>query len=362
MNQPNAARRSRTAVLVLTVAAAAAIVALDLAAHEPPRPSAATAAQPFLKGMTITCPRFGQIWGTEHMAQAIREVRDLGVEWIAIHPYIHIQSDGTLLFRRPAQETEYLVKAVEIAHREGVEFFWKPHLSYWGSFEWRGAITFTDEAAWQRFFTGYRRFIVDQARFAEAHRLPLFAVGVELEGTTHRPEWRGILDEVRQVYGGRITYAANWDQLAKVPFWDRLDVIGVQAYFPLSGEESPTPQALAQGWDRHLDELRALSASLGGKPVLFTEIGYNPAPNAAREPWDYHVDNTPRSRQLRRQLMDVALQRLPQEPFLMGLFWWKWMPGAHAGRSDFSMRDPEAKAALREAWGKPNPPRLTTPR
>ena len=356
MNTPHTARRSLATALVL------AAVTLPLPAQEPPRSSGEEAAQPFLKGMTITCPRFGQIWGTEHMVQAIREVRELGVEWIAIHPYIHIQSNGSLLFRRPAHETEYLVRAVEIARREGVDFFWKPHLSYWGSFEWRGAITFDDEAAWQRFFTGYRRFIVDQARFAEAHHLPLFAIGVELEGTTHRPEWRGILEEVREVYRGRITYAANWDRVAAVPFWDRVDVIGVQAYFPLSSAQSPSPQALARGWDRHLDELQNLSEGLGGKPVLFTEIGYNPATNAAREPWGYQVNNTPSARQLRRQLMDVALQRLPQEPFLMGLFWWKWMPGTHAGRSDFSMRDPEARAALLEAWGKPRPPRLTTPR
>ena len=356
MNTPSAALRSLALVLVFSA------VAFSLAAQAPPRSAGADLPQPFLKGMTITCPRFGQIWGTEHMVQAIREVRKLGVEWIAIHPYIHIQSNGNLLFRRPAQETEYLVKAVEIARREGVEFFWKPHLSYWGSFEWRGAITFDDEAAWQRFFTGYRRFIVDQARFAEAHNVPLFSIGAELEGTTQRPEWLGILEEIREVYRGRITYAANWDRLADVPFWDQVDVIGVQAYFPLSGEENPDPQTLAHGWDRHLRELRALSKRLGGKPVLFTEIGYNPATNAAREPWDYQVDNTPKSRQLRRRLMDVALQRLPRESYLMGLFWWKWMPGAHAGRSDFSMRDPEARAALLEAWGKPNPPRLTSPR
>lgn len=350
--------RLRLLAFVLCLGAAA-----TLSAHEPPRTrdDAPARERPFLKGMTITCPRFGQIWGTEHMVQAIREVRELGVEWISIHPYIHIQKDGTLLFRRPAGETDYLVGAVEIARREGVEFFWKPHISYWGSFEWRGAITFTEEAQWQRFFEGYRRFIVDQARFAETYRLPLFAIGVELEGTTHRPEWFDILKEVRSVYRGQITYAANWDRLAAVPFWDQLDVIGVQAYFPLSGEDAPPLAALQQGWEGHLAELRTLSESLGGKPVLFAEIGYNAARNAAREPWDYHVEATAETRQLRRQLMDLALQRLPQESFLLGMFWWKWMPGPHAGRSNFSMRDGEAVEALREAWRPRTPPVITTP-
>jgi hypothetical protein len=334
-----------------------------VSAHEPPRvaETGADRQQPFLRGMTITCPRFGQIWGSEHMTAAIREVKGLGVEWISIHPYIHIDPNGHLHFRRPADQTDYLVQAVEIARREGVQFFWKPHLSYWGSFEWRGAITFDSEEEWRRFFDGYRRFIVDQARFAETHSLPLFAVGVELEGTTHRPEWQQILNEVREVYRGQVTYAANWDRLESVPFWDQLDVIGVQAYFPLSAAANPDRQALERGWDRHLEELGALSRRHGGKPVVFAEIGYNPSKVAAREPWDYHVDRTAASEQLRRRLMETALERLPREPYLLGIFWWKWMPGPHPGRSNFSMRDPEAREALMEAWGRPPLAVRTTP-
>ena len=320
--------------------------ATDSSGHQPPKEGRA-----FVRGMTVTCPRIGQIWGTEDMSRALKELHSLGVEWVAIHPYAAIRRNGNIE-HRPAAQTGFLGRAAEIAREEKAQLFWKPHLAYWGSFQWRGEIEFgDDEAAWRRFFAGYRSFIVDQAAFAQSHGIPLFAVGVELEATTHREkEWRQIIRAVRLVYKGRITYAANWDRLQRVPFWDAVDVIGVQAYFPLSSDRQPSLEALGVGWDGHLDQLEVLSRSLGDKPVLFTEIGYNRSSEAAREPWSYQVDDSPENRALRLRLIRSALTKLEGEPFLEGIFWWKWMPGPSAGRSNFSMRDPEAKDALRRAW------------
>ena len=99
-----------------------------------------------------------------------------------------------------------LARAADLAEEAGVHLFWKPHLAYWGSFQWRGAITFGDDGtAWRRFFDGYRAFIVDQARFAQSIGVDLFAVGIEYELTTHHEqEWRQIIAEVRSVFSGRL--------------------------------------------------------------------------------------------------------------------------------------------------------------
>jgi len=132
----------------------------------------------FLRGMTITCPRSGQIWGSDSMREALRQLPPLGVEWITIHPYSWIGKDGSLRFR-PAASIGYLNRAMSITAEEGLQMFLKPHLGYWGSFEWRGVIQFgEDETAWRRFFDEYQEFIVDQAAFAEQKKVPLFAVGV----------------------------------------------------------------------------------------------------------------------------------------------------------------------------------------
>jgi len=306
----------------------------------------------FMRGMVVSCPRAGQIWGSPSMVDALGQLDELGVGWIAIHPYARVRPDGSVS-GHPAAEVGYLEKAVEIARAAGMQIFWKPHLAYWGSFEWRGDIQFgADEAAWQRFFDDYQHFIVDQARFAQRSDIEIFAVGVEYEKTTHREtEWRRIIAAVREVYDGRVTYAANWDSLDRVPFWDALDWIGVHAYFPLSLDDDPSRETLWQGWDEPLRQLASISSAHRNKPVFFAEIGYSRSNAAAREPWSPRMETSPEALRLRERLIEVALQRVEEQPFVRGMFWWKWIPGPDPWDRDFSMKDPEARRALRSFWG-----------
>jgi len=306
----------------------------------------------FLRGIVVSCPRAGQVWGSPEMARSLEEITSLGVEWVAIHPYARVGRDGTIRFR-PTAEADYLQRAADLAQQAGVKLFWKPHLAYWGSFDWRGAIEFGDDtAAWRRFFDGYRTFIVDQASFAESVGVDLLAVGVEYEQTTHHEfEWRQIIAAVRSVFSGRLTYAANWDSLERVPFWDALDLIGVHAYFPLTHEEFPDRSAIWRGWDGPLARLASLSQSLQDKPVLFAEIGYSRSPRAAAEPWVPDNQDTPVVQSLRRLLIEVAVERIEEIPYVEGMFWWKWIPGDDRWDRDFSMKDEEARQAILRHWG-----------
>lgn len=341
---PASATTLRTFHLAGALLAAGLSCSRPAAAHE-------VEADRFRRGVIVSCPRAGQIWGSPEMTRSLEEIRALGAEWIAIHPYAGVSRDGSIR-HRPTAETEYLRRATELARAAGVELFWKPHLAYWGSFSWRGAIDFGDDRdAWQRFFEGYETFIVDQARFAQQAGVPLFAVGVEYERTTRfEREWRRIIAAVRQVYRGRITYAANWDSLERVPFWDAVDLIGVHAYFPLADEGTVDRRSLWEGWDAPLRQLEILSVAYGNKPVLFAEIGYARSPRAASQPWLPADQGAPEVVELRRQLIDVALERIGATAFAAGMFWWKWIPGDDLRDRDFSMKDPEARAALRRHW------------
>ena len=325
------------------------VASVMLAAASSARP---TVSREFIRGVVVSCPRWGPVWGSSDMARSLEELKALGVEWVAIHPYAWLRKNGEVE-SRPARELDFLPRAVQLADAAGLQLFWKPHLGYWGSFTWRGDIAFgDDETAWQRFFEGYRVFIVDQARFAQAAGVKLFAVGVEYEKTTGREtEWRRIITAVREVYQGKITYAANWNTLERVPFWDAVDLIGVHAYFPLSGVADPDRETLWRGWDRHLARLRDLSTRHGGKPILFAEIGYNRSLEAARTPWTRAMDDRPAIRRLRQRLFEVALVRIEGEPAVAGMFWWKWIPGPALFDRDFSMKDPEARQALARSWG-----------
>src|SRR5262249_28895385 len=145
----------------------------------------------------------------------------------------------------------------------------------------------TDVEHWRLWFDNYRRFILHYASVAQAEGMEVLCVGAELVSATrgHESEWRRLIAETRAIYHGRLTYAANWDrEFEQIKFWDALDYIGVQAYFPLAGGDHPTLDDLKKGWAPHVEHLAALSRRFD-RPVLFTEIGYASAPGAAARPW-----------------------------------------------------------------------------
>jgi len=91
---------------------------------------------------------------------------------------------------------------------------------------------------------GYREFILHYADLASAPSRGA-GRGDELGGTSKRErEWRAIIAEVRKHFKGSLVYCANWaDDLHQTQFWDALDWIGVQAYYPLSKRRARPPKS-----------------------------------------------------------------------------------------------------------------------
>lgn len=97
-----------------------------------------------------------------------------------------------------------------------------------------GKINPTSQHSWKVFKASYRKFILHFAQVAEQHDIPLYCIGTELPSVVKREEefWRELILELRAIYKGELVYAENWDQYQAVPFWDALDYIGINAYFP----------------------------------------------------------------------------------------------------------------------------------
>lgn len=302
------------------------------------------------KGMVVSCPGMGETWGEPEMQVALQELKQLGTTWVELHPYAGVETDGRIRFR-PAAQTRFLGRGAAFVKASGLSLYWVPHLAYWGRFDWRGTINFgKDQEAWARFFEGYQAFIVDQAKFAESVGAPMFAVGLEYEATMdHEAEWRRIIAAVRAVYRGQLVYAANWNGLDRVRFWDAVDLIGVQGYFPLAKGSNPSDAELRAAWDRPLLYLAELSQAYQ-KPVLFNELGYARSKQAAVRPWEPANDDSSEAIELRRRLLAIGLERVQAAPFVRGVFLWKWIPGRAFFDRDFSMRDPEAQAVLQRYW------------
>jgi len=317
----------------------------------PSLPAAEGANPSFIKGVTVSCQTFGWEWATPEMAQTLDELKSLGVNSIAIHPYAQIQEDGHVRFRSN-DNFSYISTPLDWARSRDMSVMLIPHIAYWGTkFLWRGEINFQTKEEWDRFFGDYETWIVQMATVAEAHGAGIFCIGLEFTyAQKFDARWRKIIASIRQVYHGKLTYGGNWDNFQEVNFWDALDYIGALAYFPLTKTENPTRAEIAAAWDRKCAELMAYSKAHGDKKFLFVEIGYNVSARAAAEPWAFKMGGD-HAEEVQQRCIDVALDLPLHCPTIAGMYWWKWFPELpNPEEENYKLQTPAIKALIAKHW------------
>lgn len=301
-------------------------------------------------GITLSTHGSGQDWGGDQIGTTLRDIRQVGANWVAIHPYARISGDGQVSFRDfdLANPPAYLTRPIQEAHQRGMKLCIIPHLAYWGSpFSWKGDIAFARPEDWERFWREYSYWITRLA--AACQGADGFVVGTELDRTLdYEAEWRALIAQVRKVNTAPLSYAANWTDYTRVPFWDALDVVGIQAYFPLVDHLDPTLQEIEAGWALRVGELRAYSQKTG-KYILFTELGYNQSRLAPMEPWNYQVDGE-EARPIQETCMRTALEVVADEPSIVGAFLWKWFPNPNPVGRDFQLATPAIEQIISSIW------------
>lgn len=204
------------------------------------------------------------------------------------------------------------------ARARGLRVVLKPHVDCRDDCAWRGHLAPRDR---RRFWSHYRSMIERYARLAEAAGATTLVVGTELKGLSGDTEqMRRVIRLARARFDGALTYAANWDEVGQVRFWPQLDAVGVDAYFPLTDHLHPSRADLRRGWEQWLGDLDRVRA---GKPVWFTEIGYQARTGTARSP---NLVQSPSKRDERAQAdaYAVALCVIRDTPWIEGAWWWHW--------------------------------------
>lgn len=256
------------------------------------------------------------------------------VEWIAVIPYFYQKDERTKQINTPPEigvwssRDSTFIRGIENLRKKGFYTMLKPHL--WMSSGWRSNINFDSKEDWNFWFDGYRKNIVHYAYMAQQTGAELFCIGTELESSLqHLPNrWLDLIKEIRSIYSGKLTYAANWnDDLATSPIWSELDLIGIQAYFPLTENSGPKLSEIKEGWNTHIPKLTSLSAQYK-KPILFTEIGYRNDLYATVHPWEWesffkrlYKKKSDKTQQLAYQAL---FEKLWDEPWFAGVFPWEW--------------------------------------
>ena len=182
----------------------------------------------------------------------------------------------------------------------------------------------------EEWFDSFEAFTVRYAKLAEETGCELYSIGTELEATTFSAwaaRWNQVIDKTKEVYSGLLTYSANWTEYKEVPFWDRMDFIGIDAYFPLAEiNDNPTLEELIAKWEKIADEIEAWRKEMGleDKGVILTEIGYPSANGAARQPW-VAISNI-EDQQEQADCLQATFQVLHKRTWFEGYYIWQYFP------------------------------------
>src|SRR5579863_3626610 len=302
----------------------------------------------FLRGVSLAMEN--SLEGGYHAPALDRQLdrlAALGVDAVSLMPFAFQRGPAApqlrMLNGSPESESDVgLIHAVRRARAHGLRTLYKPHI-WVGGGSWPGDVAMGDEAAWEDWWRDYRRFVLHHAVLARWAGADLFSVGCELSGTLGREaDWRRLIAAVRQVFPGPLTYSGNWNgDLERAPFWGQLDLIGVDAYYPLAADLAASRAELARGATAVAARLAAASRAWR-RPLLLTEVGF-PASRAA---WIApHREGGPPSQADQATAYEALFQALGRPAWLAGTFVWKAFSGEADGGGAMGRRHRDRQEA-----------------
>lgn len=288
----------------------------------------------FQRGVNFTA-EFPDPYASADALQALDRLPQYGVNAVALVAY------GWSSPRRPTvrmsnslnswESDEGIEDLALLAHSLGMKVMLKPQL--WVPGGSPIDLDFRDLAEREQWFEQYRAFLDHYARLASLIHADLFVVGVELARLSrYDGDWRRLIASVRQIYPGPLVYAANFGpDFRNVTFWDDLDYIGLDEYYPLPPDLSTGE--LVRRVERVAVQFR--------RPVLFTEVGFTSYAHPEQRPWD----RSPRAISLDSQARcyQAIFQGFYGKPWFSGMYWWNVGSNSVDGPADGSF----------SPWGKP---------
>lgn len=304
--------------------------------------------------------------GTSNTRTSIDNLKATGANYVGFAPFWYQDNKtSTAIYRRDDKTATdaSLRSAIQYAKSKGMKVALKPMVDSRDG-TWRGQLAPSDTNAW---FQSYRDFLLNYAQISKDEGVDYLIIGTEfttLSGSSYTQKWRDLISAVRAVYFGPLTYAANWGKRSdgeyyKIEFWDALDSIGIDAYFPLATVNNPSVpdivsawtfinQGGPQNWFGDIKELR----DRFNKPVIFTEIGALSCDGTAKKPWEYPC-SAGLDLQEQADVYEGAMRFWKDVSWMQGYLFWRWDPNPNAGgtsNGDFMPQGKPAENVMKQFW------------
>lgn len=239
---------------------------------------------------------------------------DSGVQSIVLNPYcFNDGSSSNLIYDLDWQwwgeTTSGTRECIRMAKVANLEVGIIPHLwinqgDFSGTFSWKNERQFLDL---------YGKYISILAKIAEEEGADFFVIGKEMGGILSRnPNTvRLIVENIKTLYSGPISYAANWDEIDKFKQWNLFDAIAVNAYFPMHTKEAikQAKQTLIQ------------TAEKENLSIWITEWGFRKDENCLEKPYSY--EKCEYSSTCQKQGIQTFAKEILSLPQITKHFYWK---------------------------------------
>ena len=263
--------------------------------------------------------------------ESLQKLAAMNVNAVSITPFGYLRDPNQPDFLRRSEgvnseNDESLLASMHWAQELGMHAMLKPHILMagprWG---WPGDVVMNSPEDWKKFFEHYERWMRHYALLAEMYGFDSLCLGVELVQTTrnHEAEWREVIGKMRGLYSGPIVYASNWgEEFERLSFWNELDAIAFNCYYPLSERESASDAELLEGAKTIVAKIESIAQKYR-KPVLITEIGFASRAQTWQQP---HSDDrrAPAYMADQARCYEAMLKALWGKPWFAGIYWWKW--------------------------------------
>lgn len=181
---------------------------------------------------------------------------------------------------------------------------------------WRAHINFFDkevpgEAKWSNWFSDYFAYLLHYAVLAEETDCEMLIIGCEMVQAERKAEyWRKLIDEIREVYTGLISYNTDKYQEEVLTWWDAVDVISSSGYYPIDR------------WDDNLDRIENV-VKTHNKPFFFAECGCPSRKGSSLIPNDWeHIGDIDLEEQ--ESYYKTIFEECAKRDWIGGFAFWNW--------------------------------------
>ncbi len=309
-----------------------------------------------IKGLSLVAPP------APFKTNPMTDIQKVNADWIAIIPYAFCRIGETdIIFNMNRQwwgeKSEGIEETIRLAKGAGIKVMLKPQV--WVPNSWTGGITFEKDSDWETWEKSYTEYLMFYIGLIQDMDVEMVCIGTEFKQSEVRREafWRTLIKKVRAEYKGEITYASNWDSYAQVPYWDDLDYIGVDAYFPLDESKQPGQKKLMEKWKPYHKELESIHEKFN-KPILFTEFGYMAIDGCAGKTWELEAKShlLPTNEKAQADALAALFDFFEDKEYWEGGFLWKWYPYLgnyqERGDKDYTPQGKQSEETVKEWYGK----------